>query len=313
MLFRSALLIGALATLAEGGPVTLNAQAAQVAVSRGELSPEVQVVRIPGELQVLRATRDKSPREWDAAIVAGEAVLDPALDIETFDDRLALYQRLKNALIQKYGAITTPIGIQGVILPQQFSDRVAFTMGYDYSWGTGFSSVSSFTVATNLLGAAAGSIFDALGSNSLKDYFSKNVAAGTSIPSGSRNTLTAQVGLGLGKRDIWKITLWPAINFEQTDTADSRTPLELRTRNPEQKVWSAPTFAIGIVPPTFRRPILDRITLIPIIGVRVPHYYPGDPFSALAALFTSKRADFVRSGRLVYTVGVSMPLERADQ
>jgi hypothetical protein len=289
MLSRSALLIPILVTVADVARATLPAQAAQVAASQGALPVEIQVARIPSELDALTATRDRSPAEWDMVIAAGRAVLDPSLDVDTFEERLRTYQRLKAALLAKYGPIRSTDDIRiASIIPQQFSDRVVFTIGYDHSWGTGFSSVSSFTVATNLLGATAGSIFDALGSKSLKDYFSRNVAAGTSIPSGSRNTLTAQIGLGLGKRDIWKVTLWPAINFEQTDTADTRTPLELRTRNPGQKVWSAPTFALGIVPPALKTPLLDRLTFIPIVGVRVPHYYPGDPFSALAALFTSK-------------------------
>jgi hypothetical protein len=305
------MLAGSLAFAA--APAVLSAQAAQVASSLGELPLAMQVARIPAELTALRETRERAPAAWDVVIAAGQAVLDSPQDAETFEERVRTYQRLKAELVETYGPITAA-GLRGTtIIPQQFSDRVAFTVGYDHSWGKGFSRVSSFTVATNLLGAAVGSVFDALGSESLQKYFAKNVAAGTSIPSGSRNTLTAQVGLGLGKRDIWKVTLWPAINFEQTDTADSRTPLDLRTRRAGQQVWSAPTFALGIVPPKLRMAGVDRLTLIPIVGVRVPHYYPGDPFSALAALFTTKRSDFIRSGGLVYSVGVSMPLERTDQ
>lgn len=316
MLRKVCTLIVTLMVVASAWPTCAEAQAAQAAVSQGDLPIAMQVARIPAELEALRATRESAPAPalWNAAIEAGEAVLDASRDAATFEDRVENYQRLKADLIERYGPIQAQVGVQmTTIIPQQFSDRVVFTVGYDHSWGKGFSSVSSFTVATNLLGAAAGSVFDAIGSESLKDYFSRNVAAGTSIPSGSRNTLTAQIGLGLGKRDIWKITLWPAINFEQTDTADSRTPLDLRTRSPNQKVWSAPTFALGIVPPALRKPVLDRLTFIPIVGVRVPHYYPGDPFAALAALFTTKRSDFVRSGGLVYSIGISMPLERADQ
>lgn len=316
MFLRVETLIAVLAVVASAWPSSVEGQAAQAAVSQDDLPIAMQVARIPAELETLRATRDSAPApaRWNAVIEAGEAVLDSSRDPATFEERVENYQRLKAELIERYGPIQGRVGVQmTTIIPQQFSDRVVFTVGYDHSWGKGFSSVSSFTVATNLLGAAAGSVFDAIGSKSLKDYFSKNVAAGTSIPSGSRNTLTAQIGLGLGKRDVWKVTFWPAINFEQTDTADTRTPLDLRTRNPNQKIWSAPTFALGIVPPALRKPVLDRLTFIPIIGVRVPHYYPGDPFSALAALFTTKRSDFVRSGGLVYSIGISMPLERTDQ
>jgi len=266
-------------------------------------------------------------RRIDEAVIELRATLESTSE-PVLRSRYAQYQQTRQRLLKDFptdliALETTRAGTAAITVPQLITtlQNVVFTAGFDISFAKkrgavtsdGRTTTSSFSIATNLLGAAAGSAFDAIGAEGLKTYLTQNIAAGTAIPAGKRNSLTAFVGLGLGQYSIGSVTLWPVINIEQTDTADTRTPTALRGSKADQKTWSAPTIGVGIVLPEgwYKRVALGKAGLIPTIGIRIPHYYPGDPFAALGALFSTKRADYVRAGSAVYDIGFALPLTKA--
>jgi hypothetical protein len=194
----------------------------------------------------------------------------------------------------------------------QFGD-VVFTLGAGLSAGPG-KEIGSGGFNTNLIGAAAGAVFDAIDATPLKDYMLNNVSAGTAIPFNGSTKLSAQITLGFGGLDLGKAQIWPVVGLEQTDTADARTPRALVTRNPSAGNWSSPLFAVGLVPMSLTKTQenLGKGKLVPIIsiGLRIPYYYPNDPFSALVALFTNKRSDYVKEGKVRFEAGITIPLTR---
>ena len=193
------------------------------------------------------------------------------------------------------------------------STSAAFTVGYNLTLGAAKASAGDVVIATTLLGSIAGAAFEAVGSTALKKYLEENLAAGTGIPSGAGTSLTGELSLSLGEIPFVKgIRLLPAINIQQTDTADVRTPRDLAKRYPSERHWSALIISAAIDLPEgwLSGDPKKRAPFIPVIGVRVPHYFPGDPFNALAALFSTKRNDFVRSGDATWRLGVEFPLRR---
>jgi hypothetical protein len=322
-------------------PRSGEAQAVQaVATAAGAGSNSASVLTITAdahrELETLAGIRaqllaDASKaalvRRIDEALTELRATLEATSEAD-LRSRYAQYQRTRQRLLAEFpidlvALETTRVGTAAGTVPQLLTtmQNVVFTAGFDVSFSKkrgpvttdGRTTTSSFSIATNLLGAAAGSAFDAIGAEGMKTYLTQNIAAGTAIPAGRRNSLTAFVGLGLGQYSVGSITLWPVINIEQTDTADTRTPTALRTSKADQQTWSAPTIGLAIVLPEgwYKKASLGKAGLIPTIGIRIPHYYPGDPFGALGALFSTKRADYVRAGSAVYTVGVALPLTKA--
>lgn len=189
---------------------------------------------------------------------------------------------------------------------------VVFVIGSTITFGHG-STVGALEASTNLLGAAVGTAFNALGSDGLQDYAQDNITVGTAFPVSGPNKLAATLGFGLGGLRIGKFAVWPAINIEQVDSADRRVPSALRTKHPDDDKWSSPLLSVAISAWTLKR-IQERlktgkITPVITLGIRLPYYYPNDPFSALAALFSAKRGDFEVSGKAKFQIGVFFPLQ----
>jgi hypothetical protein len=191
--------------------------------------------------------------------------------------------------------------------------NVVFTIGPELHFSDR-DELLGFGLSTNLLGASVGSVFDVLGSNELKEYFTKNISAGTALPVTGTGKLSAQIGLGLGAVDLKKFSIWPVLNIEQTDTADARVPTEVVERRPDKENWSSPIISFALVPwdPATLRTRLEekKLVFVPVVGLRLPYYYPSDPFSALAALFSDNRRDFEDVGDVEFILGVSVPLVR---
>jgi hypothetical protein len=187
---------------------------------------------------------------------------------------------------------------------------VVFTIGYEGAFERGDQpSYDGVSLGTNLLGAAVGTGFDALGSESLKNYFMNSLSAGVTIPSGSDTRMSGALGVGLGGIDFRGISFWPTLSFEQLDTADARVPRDLIADSPEESRWSQATIGVAIAYPRLvERVAGGQVGFILTLGLRLPHYYPGDTFSAVGAVFSSKRTDFRREGRSQFTIGVAVPL-----
>jgi hypothetical protein len=56
-----------------------------------------------------------------------------------------------------------------------------------------------------------------------------------------------------------------------------------------------------------------RLSPVFTLGVILPYYYPNDPFSTVAALFSDKRGSFQKSGKVRFQVGVFFPLQKVKQ
>jgi hypothetical protein len=210
----------------------------------------------------------------------------------------------------QFDVLNIPVPAVHTLVP-----NVVFVLGFDMTKLPSEASddwVTSFGVTTNLIGALVGTAFDAAGSNALKDYFTNNISAGPAIPTRGHHKLTSQLGFGLGGVTIGRFTVWPAINIDQRDSADSRVPRKLVSLKPTESSWSSPSVGIavplGSADVIVRRIKAGRIVPIFTVGYLLPYYFPGDNFTALGALFTSKRSDYEKSGAGRLSLGISMPL-----
>jgi hypothetical protein len=199
-----------------------------------------------------------------------------------------------------------PIPAISTLVPQ-----VAFTTAFGgafaskhFAGGVGFN--------TNMAGAAIGSAFDALGSGSLKDYFTNNVAVGATIPTTAGGKISSDLGLGLGGVSIGRWTAWPVLGIGELDSADTRLRPELAQRKPNQSNWSQLTFGIGVPLVPVARAV-TRIKcgkLVPIltVGAAIPYYFPGSSYTAIASVFSSRRNEFQNVGGASLLIGVDVPL-----
>lgn len=211
-----------------------------------------------------------------------------------------------------------PLGahVAGPLPGQVFAiaPAVVFGVGWGLVIGADMKPVNSFAVSTNLLGAAAGSLLGAIGSQDAREYFSKNLAVGTAFPTRGPNRLTGFVQLGLGQIAFQGLTLWPVLGVEQRDAADQRVPRALAARKPDVDNWTAPSLDIGFVfwsPKEFQRRVAEgKPAPVLTVGIAFPYYFPGDPFESLAGLVTNRRGDYEKQGKVQFSVGVAYPLVR---
>lgn len=294
-------------------------------------STDASVVAVRDELQVaIRLGNRAIERGPDDAAFIPSALAFKSAD-ERLTDRLRASDRQPGRSLLETQASSEVLEVSqaSVIVPQSgvLVPGVVFSIGQEVAFPKGRDPAYPLSITTNLLGATAGSAFDVLGSNALAEYFTNNVSAGTGIPLHGKTKLSAEVGLGLGsaaipshdfgkKRNIKSpaFMIWPVLAMEQTDTADTRIPSSVITADPGQAAWTAPTFTIAIVAGTkdgfIKRVGAGETLIIPTLGVRFPYFYPGDPFAALAALFTNKRTKFERAGHPEFTVGIDVPFLR---
>lgn len=208
------------------------------------------------------------------------------------------------------------IKVAGPLPGQVFAiaPAVVFGVGWGLVVGADMKPVNTFAVSTNLLGAAAGSLLGAIGSQDAREYFSKNLAVGTAFPTRGPNRLTGFVQLGLGQIAFQGLTLWPVLGVEQRDAADQRVPRALAARKPDVDNWTAPSLDIGFVfwsPKEFQRRVTEgKPAPVLTVGIAFPYYFPGDPFESLAGLVTNRRGDYEKQGKVQFSVGVAYPLVR---
>jgi hypothetical protein len=199
-------------------------------------------------------------------------------------------------------AFVAPVPIQALV------PDVVFTVSAEVLFGRGDVS-PSFGLSTNLLGAAAGTAFNAIGSDALKKYFQDYISVATSF-SGGGTKPNADLGLGLGQFHLGT-DIWPILTLSELDSADNRLPAAIHAKGGSGS-WSTPGLAlalfIGGVKKTQAAICRGQLAPILTLGVSAPFYYPGDVFSALAALFTSSRGKYERSGGVAFRLGVSFPI-----
>lgn len=185
---------------------------------------------------------------------------------------------------------------------------VNFTLGYNFSSASA-GDVHSLELGTNLVGAAAGTIFDALGEDSLAKFLRENMGVSTGFPTHRGGKLTTSAGIALGEFEVGAVILYPTLSMTQVDTTDRRIPGEVRADS-SQESWSIPALTVGVLtadnllcfkaercyPPVF------------VLGVTMPQYYPGNSFAAIGALFTDNRSKFRREGSWRFNAGVAIPL-----
>jgi hypothetical protein len=259
------------------------------------------IVRAESEANRVLAARN-DPREFVAALNSFRAAEEGVFRIM---DRPSMSELIENR--EGFRPFDIPAPAITTAVPD-----VVFVVGGDVTRlrAPERGSVFSLGVATNLLGAAVGSAFDALGSSTLKDYFSNNISIGPAVPTSGPHKISSQLGLGLGEVRIGPVTLWPDINLEQLDTADLRVPPDVISKKPSEQSWSVPSFGLGVpLGKTFlERVKAGKLVAILTFGYKVPYYFPGDSFTALGALFSTRRNDYVRRGPGTFSVGLSVPL-----
>ncbi len=250
------------------------------------------------------------------AVSGGRATLEEADDLGRFLVRYKTFTTLDSAARASIARTTFSLSGQVATLsaPPALANipEVAFVIGGAMVVAKDRPGIGVVEVSTNLLGAAAGSAFDAIGSNALKEYFQDNLTIGTGFPIGGTHRLTATLGVGLGTLRIGNFGVWPAISVQQFDSSDARVPRALVAANPGQQNWSSPMISLAVAPWGLVR-LQERISrgrLQPIftVGVRIPYYYPDDPFAAVAALFTGQRVAYQKSSSPAFEVGVFFPL-----
>ena len=181
---------------------------------------------------------------------------------------------------------------------------VVFTFGYSYS-AINSGHANTAEIETNLIGAAAGVVFDALGEERLGKYLKDNLGVGTGFPLDTGARLTGSAGIALGQTVVGRVRLLPALTVEELDAHDMRVPEELRTALPNEKSFSLPALSVTVVPGTA---FVGRLLPLITVGYVAPQYFPGGPFNAVAALFSSKRSDYRRVGSSGWTLGIAVPL-----
>lgn len=192
--------------------------------------------------------------------------------------------------------------------------NVNFILGAEYSFGMQEEEVLALILDTSFLGAATGSVFEVLGAGGLKTYLTKYLSGTISFPLDNSDKVGGQIGLGLGEIRFNKgrRTILPVLGIEQFHAGDARVPGDLLDRSPDETTWSAPEFSFGILWKSGESVTDDidnnKAILILSFGIRLPFYYPGDSFSAIAALFTEDRSRYVKSGKIQFQVGLALAI-----
>lgn len=250
--------------------------------------------------------------------------------IETFRDHLSDYQRAVAAFRDALGRAAPAEGLvafgeAGRGIQKSFSEQsvdilsadvpalflvgpaVNFTLGYSYN-SSDSGDVHAVELGTNLVGAAAASVFGALGEDRLAKFLRENLSVSTGFPTHSGGKLVTSAGVALGEIPVGRIILWPTLSITQVDTSDRRLPGELRSST--EKSWSYPALSVGILYDKWLGCFkADRCyPPVLVLGATAPQFYPGTPFAALGALFTDNREKYQREGKWGVNVGLAIPL-----
>jgi hypothetical protein len=320
-------------------PIRLSAQSAQAA--RGAAISEEELQHYAEEIAFIRqmidllsvegvrlnataepALRARLPEVETAltnAISTGTAALAATGDATQFQKLAAEFrEKVSKLAIDLPGRAALTLGLSARAAasspPHIFTavPDVVFTIGLGVTGGPSAERYGSTDLETNLIGAAAGVVFDAIGEKKLAEYLKNNFAAGAGFPlnkSTGKRTLTNHAAIGLGEAKLGTIRVWPALSTEQTDTSDRRIPQDVVSSDQTQKSWATPTFAVSLMREAWLTDIrAGKLRPIITVGIRFPQYYPGDPYQAIAALFSSSREKFRRAGGYRFSAAISVPL-----
>jgi hypothetical protein len=258
--------------------------------------------------RVLQAREDRrlfEERLGEFLLAEEQALGTLPLNISSMDATEAERVRTTARLLGEAASTAPPISAIQTLVPD-----VSFTASY----GTAVTRAAhgGIGVNSNLHGAAAGAAFDALGSKTLQDYFTNNLGVGAQIPTSGNGKLSSAIGLGLGGVTLGKYGFWPALGLQEFDSRDQTLSTVLTTQNPEQKTWSQLTFGVGVplygLSGAIERICQGRLAPVLSVGVSLPYFYPGDAYTALGAVFTSRRNDYVHVSGTRFLVAVDVPL-----
>lgn len=299
----------------------LQAQAVQAVVGSPQRSvrlhegQRVEVARLVGYYQGLLASVPRCRATLEAARLAGEKVLrargmkkglaEATLDFQDAAEEASECLRQLEAL----PSIQNVPPVPGVV---ELSSDIAFMLGAGITWGKEFKRAYDFSVSSNLLGAAVGAGFGLLGSGTLEEYFTRSVSAGVTVPLGSDERVTGQLGLGLGRWSFGSSVVWPTLVVNRYEGEDLRVPRELSA--PEQNPdWSTFSLTFAVVP--HRRWLEERWERhhpfpIVVIGVEAPFFHQGGLIDTLGALFDDSDGGFRRAGDWRIQLGIAVPAFR---
>jgi hypothetical protein len=193
-------------------------------------------------------------------------------------------------------------------IPQIHERRdVDFAVGIISSARIDAHPTQSISVGTNLGGAAAGAVIGEL-SSGLQKYFTDFTSTDVHLPIGGDNRISSNVGIGLGEFTFGKFYVWPVLTMDQFSAEDERMPGDIAASDPDASEWSSPTLAFGVA---LKRPTTSNgADWIFTASLGFPHYFAGSGLSALAALFSDKRNDFEKSGKVRVAVGLATSIPR---
>jgi hypothetical protein len=327
-----------IATLAVGLAVVARAAAAQIAQGTAHLRERPGASRdsaatilrtlVFNYSRIAASVADSAPRDEPLATAVAQAAADALAALDRPNEYRPARERVDTALARyrrgcdpAHNRSCRQLSTQALApLPPQVyavAPGVVFGIGWSLTIGPHMTGVHSFGLSSNLLGAAAGGLTDALGvgGGGFKDYLAENVSVGTTLPTGGQARLTGFVQLGLGELRLQGRPVWPVVGVEQLDSADHRLPRTLLRADSTATRWTALQLAIGV---SFlsESKLRERIAAgvpVPIVtlGISFPYYFPGDPFQSLAGIVSGKTKRYVHDGRVRFMIGVGMPLLKA--
>lgn len=279
--------------------------ATQAAVDRAWLAAQRALqARNDRELFERRLAEFLLAEEEGAATLARETA-----DVKDERDPRRSVQMEMSGCLRAAQNATPPVSAIQTLVPD-----VAFTASYGRALQHG--SDGGVGVNTNALGAAAGAAFAALGSQALQDYFTNNLAVGAQIPAAGNGKISSALGLGLGGVSFGDFAFWPALGIQEFDSGDQTLSSVLTAQNAAQKNWSQLLFGVAVPLSThglsgaIERICEGKLQPILSVGVSLPYYFPGDAYTALGAVFSARRSEYVHlSGTRVY-FSVDVPLLR---
>lgn len=196
---------------------------------------------------------------------------------------------------------------------------VSFTTGVNFLFRSAKDVDSQLDLGTSLLGALAGSAFDAIGADPMKKFLTDHLAVTTSVPFHGSERIQMTAGVALGQVEFpvpfikpsTRLILWPVANFASTDTLDRALPREVYATNKSSSSWTSFHFDVAIT----TRKAVDAIkagkagmTPFVTVGIAAPYYYPGGPFEAAAALFGNGRTRYTHASSPRLSLGIAVPL-----
>lgn len=263
-------------------------------------------------LPLVTSASDTTPtarRNLESALALRQTLTEQ-LDriIDERDDRRALQaaRRLSDAAKrQEKGGVDLAARNWAYSAEPAPEERSDYSTTLGIAWVDGDAGGVSIELQTNAPTSLAASLTQNAFGTTVTDFLRNGVALGLSLPtSGEARIATApSISFGTRKvRDVFEFT--PALSMTQRDASDSTIPASVTSAD-TAKAWSTPVIGVAFkaLPDG---PIVSDAVLT--LQYQLPLYFPGDATTALGALFSDRRSEFVRGGDGRWIIAVHLLL-----